>query len=206
MYRPGKILSSNGKTGFSLNLPAKNCNSTENCKAKCYMKSGHMALPINKKKQQFVSDYLLGNNIALLIYECMILQALRLNGCGDLLMGMVANILLLAKSCPNTIFYGMTRKIDIARAINNKLPNLSILVSVDGSSPNPVWDYEGKLCFGPRLSCDIVPNDKRIVTVFPYHCHGKLVKGIPTHKKDCPAIYHKVSGCMECGRCWKWKK
>lgn len=205
-YRPQKIVSSNNKTGFSINLPADHCNPTSICKAKCYMKSGHMALPINRKKQKYVSSYLLGTDISMLVWECSILRALRLNGCGDLLMAMIKNILLLAKSCPNTTFYGMTRKIDIARAINNKLPNLSILVSVDDSSPNSVWDYEGKICFGPRLACDTVPQDDRIVTVFPYHCHGKLVKGIPKNKKNCPAIYHKVSGCMECKRCWSWYK
>ena len=207
MYRPQKILSSNGKTGHSLNLPLDNCTPTPNCKKDCYARSGPMLLPASRKKQKFVSNYLLGNNISMLIWECSILLAVRLNGCGDLLMAMVANILLLAKSCPETKFYGMTRKIMIAIALNNKLPNLSILLSVDASSPVSVWDYPGKLCFGPRRAIDVVPdNDKRIITVFPYHCHGAVMKGMPHHKKDCGAVWHTIPGCMACKRCWSWKK
>jgi hypothetical protein len=205
-YRPGKLLSSNEKTGCSLNLPLDHCNPTPNCVKDCYARSGPMALPASKKKQLFVSNYLLGTDISMLIWECSILHAVRLNGSGDLLTGMIKNILKLAKSCPDTKFYGMTRKIEIATAINNKLPNLSLLVSVDSSSPDSVWDYPGKLCFGPRRITDIVPNDKRIVTVFPYHCHGSAIKGMPKHKKDCQAVWHKIPGCMACKRCWSWYK
>jgi hypothetical protein len=78
------------------------------------------------------------------------------------------------------------------------------MVSVDATSPKKTWDYQGKLCYGPRLAQDIVPEDDRIVTVFPRHFTGRVTKGITRHPKDCLAVWHDISGCSACGRCWKW--
>jgi hypothetical protein len=99
----------------------------------------------------------------------------------------------------------MTRKIEIAAAINKpQLPNLRILVTVDSSSPKKTWDYPGTLCYGPRHPNDTVPNDPRILTVFPAHYSGKTQKDMPQHPKDCPAVWHRVSGCAACTRCYTW--
>jgi hypothetical protein len=101
----------------------------------------------------------------------------------------------------------MTRKLEIAKALNKKLPNLKIMVSIDSSSPDAVKKYNGVLCWGPRLSTDKVPStDKRVRTIFPYHSHGKIVgvKDMPKDKRDCPAVRHTKDGCLSCGRCWSW--
>jgi hypothetical protein len=204
-YFPTTILSSNTKTGCSINLPiAGHCTPTKNCAACCYAKSGHTALPTNKRKQVWVSQYLKGPNISQLIQETRAHTAVRLSGTGDISLDHINNLLWLAQSCPNTMLWGMTRKLDVATELNGRLPNLKLLVSVDSSSPDSVWNYPGKLCFGPRLAGDKVPADRKIVTVFPYHFAGRVVNGIPRHKKDCKAVHHEISGCMSCGRCWKW--
>ena len=204
-YSPGTILSSNTKTGCSINLPiAGHCTPTKNCSRTCYAKCGHTALPSNKKKQVWVSHYLSGKNLSTLIKECKSRTAVRLSGTGDLLQTHTKNLIRLAKACPDTMFWGMTRKLDIAKAINNKLPNLKLMVSVDSSSPTSVWNYKGTLCFGPRLKDDKVPNNSKIKTVFPYHFAGKVIKGMPEHKKDCQAVYHRIDGCMSCKKCWTW--
>jgi hypothetical protein len=179
-YFPTTILSSNTKTGCSINLPIKgHCTPTKNCAACCYAKSGHTALPTNIRKQVWMSQYLKGPSIAQLILETKSRTAVRLSGTGDL-------------------------SLDVAAELNGRLPNLKLLVSVDSSSPDSVWNYPGTLCYGPRLAGDVVPRDKRIITVFPYHKGGRVINGVPNHKKDCPAVRHVVDGCMSCGRCWKW--
>ena len=204
-YRPGSILSTNTKTGCSINLPiAGHCCPTKNCARVCYAKSGHTALPTNKRKQVWVSDYLKGKDISELIQECLSRTAVRLSGTGDILKEHVPNLKKLAKACPATQFWGMTRKLEIAKALNNKLPNLKLMVSVDSSSPESVWKYNGALCFGPRLQGDKVPKDKRIKVIFPYHQSGHVVKGVPRDKKDCKAVLHEIPGCLNCGRCWSW--
>jgi len=208
-YSPIKIISDNGKTGCSINFPIKDhCRPTKLCFNSCYARSGSMAWSNTKKKQLYVSNYFAdpNNDMLQIIVESRVYTAVRLNGSGDMIPSHLKNILKLARTCPNTQFYGMTRKPEIASKLNNKLPNLKLLLTIDAETPKEIWkDYKGKLCFGPRRAKDKVPNDKRILIVFPYHCHGKVVKGVSTHKKDCLAVYHKISGCMECGRCWNWK-
>lgn len=205
MYHPTMILSENSKTGRSLNFPIKkHCKPTKNCSRTCYARRGRTSLQTSLKKQIWVSDYLKGSDISELIIEAKKWSAIRISGTGDLNLDHVPNIIKLAKACPNTQFWGMTRKPEIAISLNNKTPNLRILVSVDSSSPRSMWNYRGKLCYGPRLKSDQVPDDKRIVTVFPYHSSGKVVMGVPRHKKDCRAVYHEIKGCLNCRQCWKW--
>ena len=204
-YHPVQLLSENRKTCISINLPIKgHCTPTKQCAANCYGKSGHTVLPTNLKKQTFISNYLAKGDIDLLVYECQQYVSVRLNGVGDLNINHLPAILSLAEKCPQTIFWGMTRKIPIAKGINGKLPNLSILVTVDPTSPKSVWDYDGTLCFGPRRPEDSVPDDERIITIFPYHHIGRIVGNIPDDPRDCPAVRHRVKGCSECKRCWSW--
>ncbi len=204
-YRPCTFLSENTKTGASINLPIKgHCRPTKRCAEDCYAKSGHTILESNIKKQMFMSNYLLGKDITELVYECKRLTAVRLNGTGDLLIGHVPAIISLAKQCPHTSFWGMTRRISIAKVLNGLLPNLSLLVSVDTTSPKSVWRYGGLLCFGPRRPEDIVPDNDRIITVFPRHHAGRIIGNVPNDPKDCLAIRKKVKGCLECKRCWSW--
>lgn len=206
-YHPVQLLSNNKKTGVSINFPIKgHCRPTKRCAADCYGKSGHTILPCNIKKQNYLSQYIAEGNITLLTAECSRYLSVRLNGVGDLNPNHLPGLFSLAETCPQTIFWGMTRKVDIAYAINTRgLPNLSILLSVDVTSPKSVWKYNGAMCFGPRRPEDDIPDDPRIVTVFPRHHAGRVIMKVPNHPKDCPAVRHKVDGCIHCRRCWTAK-
>lgn len=204
-YRPGSILSSNTKTGVSLNLPIKgHCRPTKNCSRCCYAKSGHTTLPSSLRKQTWLSKYLAGKDISELIHESRLHTAVRISGTGDLSLEHIPNILLLAKSCPGTMFWGMTRKIEIAKALD-KVKNIKLMVSLDSSSPEETKKYKGAICWGPNLPGDKVPDRKNIITVFPYHRSGHVIKGVPRHPKDCLAVHHEIPGCLSCNRCWSWK-
>lgn len=202
---PQTILSKNSKCGHSINLPIKgHCRPTKACSFCCYARTGRTTLPESIAKQTWVSNYLTGNDLSRLIKECRKLNHVRLNGTGDLNKEHVPALLSLASLVPDTQFWGMTRKTDIAMAINGRLPNLKLLVSVDATSPPSAWNYPGKLCYGPRRPEDTVPDDPRIVTVFPRHFAGRVIKAVPHHPKDCQGVWHTISGCNECGRCWNW--
>jgi len=204
MYSPGTLLSKNLKTGTSLNLPlAGHCTPTKNCAFCCYGRIGRTRLPEATRKAAYVSEYLSGMDIARLVDECRQLTAVRLSGVGDLLPSHIPNILKLADACPHTMFWGMTRKLTIAYALQG-IKNIRLMVSVDATSPVSTWTYNGKLCYGPRLAQDTVPDDSRILTVFPRHFTGRVIKGIGRHPKDCLAVWHDISGCSACGRCWSW--
>lgn len=205
MYRPIQLLSKNKKTGVSIDLPiAGHCRPTRNCAHDCYAKQGHQSRPPAKRKQIYLSEYLAGPDQSGLIYECSAHTSVRISGSGDLLPCHVPNLINLAKTCHNTQFWGMTRKPEIAEAINNKLPNLRMLLTVDASSPKSVWSYQGAMCYGPRRPENQVPEDDRIKVVFPRHHGGRVIKGVPRHPKDCLSVWHELSGCHACGRCWKW--
>jgi hypothetical protein len=202
-----KILSENRKCGCSIDFPISgHCRPTKNCSKDCYAKFGFQALPNAKAKHIRTSQYLAsGKNLDTLVSEIgPNRKAVRLSGSGDLNLDHVPAILDLAKKLPQTQFWGMTRKTEIATALNGKLPNVHLLVSVDASSPKSTWAYPGRLCYGPRRPNDVIPDDPRIVTVFPQHIHGSVDETIPGNKKDCPAVRHMVDGCLSCGRCWKW--
>lgn len=209
MYEPNYILTKNKKCNASIDLPIEgHCRPTRICMHDCYARFGHQAMDNCVRKQQWLSKYLANpdrfGGLSRLAEECRPLRAVRLNGSGDLLPAHVPTLVRLAEICPETQFWGMTRKPGIARRINSRLPNLRILVSVDASSPASAWKYNGALCFGPRQPEDEVPEDPRIVTVFPRHHGGKVIKGMPHHPKDCQGVWHTISGCMACGRCWNW--
>ena len=206
MYSPIQILSNNKKCGRSLNLPISgHCRPTKACAFCCYARSGNTVRPGALKKASYVSKYLVGKDLGRLVDECSQLQHVRLNGTGDLLPEHVRSVLYIARRCSDTKFWGMTRKVEIAEALNGRLSNLNMLVTVDATSPASVWDYEGRMCYGTRRPGDVVPSDGRLVTVFPRHARGRVVNGVKHHPKDCLAVWHKISGCNVCGRCWSWK-
>ena len=207
-YQPEQILSENRKTAVSLDLPIRgHCRPTAICSFCCYAKAGPQAFPNATRKHDFISTYLAGNDIRQLIIEAKAHTAVRLSGSGDLNPQHLPNIIRLARACPQTMFWGMTRKPEIATALMKpRLPNLKMMVTVDSSSPESTWSYPGRLCFGPRRASDPVPRDARIVTVFPRHCTGRICGDVPKHKLDCPSVRHTITGgCLNCGRCWNWK-
>jgi hypothetical protein len=203
--KPEHLLSENRKCGASIDLPIQgHCTPTKHCNKDCYAHIGFQAFPNAKRKQTFISQYLTGPDISQLIKECRAHPSIRLNGSGDLNPSHLLNVIRLAKALPNVMFWGMTRKPPIARYLNGKAPNLKMLLSIDASTPESVWKtYKGPLCWGPRHAEDNIPDDPRIITVFPKHVTGK-VKDIPHHPKDCPAVRHTVDGCLSCNRCSNW--
>ncbi len=204
MYQPQQMLSNNRKTGCSINFPIKgHCRPTKNCKKDCYAKTGPIAFKNAKRKHDFMSTYMKSKNIKVLIAECKQRTIVRVSGSGDLLMDHVPNLLKLARKSPLTLFWGTTRKIEIAKALNNKIKNLKMLFSIDSTTLKKDLKYKGKMCFGPRHKNDKVPDSKQIITIFPYHCHGKIVGDQKKHPKDCPSI-RTHEGCFNCGRCWNW--
>lgn len=206
-YKPRKLISSNTKTEDpSLNLPiVGHCiNQTDICKSTCYAMKGTQAFSVAQLKAEYLSRYLLGTDLRQLIGECSVVKSIRLNGGGDLLPGHVPAILKLAKVCKETVFWGMSRNLEVLKDINGAgLKNLSLLYSIDASTKKEDWEfYDGGIVFGPKLSTDIVPVDDRIRTVFPVHKGGKTEKNVVKHHKDCKSVYDHNIKCSSCKRCW----
>lgn len=203
-YKPQTILSSNRKTVIpSLNLPRSNCSPSKLCRDHCYAKQGHMALPVAEKKQRWVSDYLLGDDLSQFIDECHMHSAVRLCGGGDLFPKQALNILKAAEVCKETLFWGFSRKPVIVTILNNQLPNVYMQLSVDHTTPVELWeDMECDISYGPRMQEDDVPEDTRIRVVFPYHVRGRVVNGVSHHRKDCHAVWDHNLHCYQCRRCY----
>jgi hypothetical protein len=114
----------------------------------------------------------------------------------------------LARECDETVFWGFSRNRKVVEQINGKLPNLSLIISIDATSPKGFVDgYDGPLAFGPRNPGDEVPDDDRIIVIFPTHHRGKPDKAIPVDGKDCPATRfthrsEKHGACNRCRRCY----
>ena len=70
---------------------------------------------------------------------------------GVLLLVHVPAVIKLAEACPDTTFWGFTRRREVAEATNGKHANLSLIVTFDATSPDgELQGYEGPLAFGPR--------------------------------------------------------
>lgn len=209
-YKPTRLLSHNTKTDDpSLNLPILgHClNKTERCETACYALTGPIAMSVSVLKQEYLSRYLRqANDLRQLIGECSVVKSVRLNGGGDLLPAHVPAIIKLAKACKETIFWGMSKNLDVLRLINTAgLPNLSLLLSVDGTTPKSIIEnYTGAFVWGPALPGDKIPfGDKRLKVVFPYHQGGKVRDpNMPKTHLDCRAITNKELHCNQCRRCW----
>lgn len=211
-YKPSKLLSCNSKTNDpSLNLPiVGHClNKTDNCSKNCYALTGPISLSLSVLKGEYLSRYLLQTDLRQLIGECSVVKSVRLNGGGDLLPGHVPAILKLAKVCKDTTFWGMSRNKEVLKAVNNSgLKNLSLLYSIDASTPPQLYkDYKNGLVWGPRLAGDEVPlNDPRLKVIFPMHQGGKIRdKEMPQTRLDCKAVVNKSLHCNMCRRCFTAK-
>lgn len=205
MYRPITILSGNRKTEFpSINLTRENCRPSSTCARLCYARYGHIAMAHAVKKQKWVSEYLQGDDLSNLVVECLPHRIVRWCGSGDILPQHVDGVLKLAEDCPQTIFIGFTRKHELLPELNNVLPNLDFLCSMDGTTPQKVWDsVDARIAFGPRLRDDDVPDDPRISVVFPARIPGaRVMKEVPRHPLDCPAGYDHSIHCITCEMCF----
>jgi len=200
------VLSSNHKTGVSLNLPVLNCRPTRRCARACYACEGLISWRPSIRKALVVDAALKKGEIEGLIWECRALQEVRLNGSGDMTPDHVPGILDLADSCPRTTFWGFTRSRRVAEAVNGQHANLSLILTIDATSPDrKLLGYTGPLAFGPRRPGDRVPRDPRIIIIFPEHHGGRTVPNVPKHAKDCPATrgMPRKNACRRCRRCWR---
>ncbi len=162
------ILSTNRKTAVSINLPVRNCKPTRRCAAACYACEGPIAWTNSVRKALAVDAALRKGEIEGLIWECRMLQGVRLCGSGDMTLDHVPAVLRLAEACPDTTFWGFTRRREVAEAVNGQQADLSLIVTFDATSPDrELQGYEGPLAFGPSTPRDKVPDDQRIIVVFP---------------------------------------
>jgi hypothetical protein len=206
LARAVPVLSTNHKTGISVNLPIMNCRPTPRCKAACYACEGPISWENSVRKALAVDAALRKGEIEGLIWECRRLQDVRLNGSGDLTPGHVPAVLRLAEACPETTFWGFSRCRLVAEAANSKLNNLSLILTFDATSPDrEMADCECPLAFGPRRPRDNVRDDRRIIVVFPEHHAGHTIPNVPLHPKDCPATrgFERRNACLRCQRCWR---
>ncbi len=208
---PLQFLSGNKKTGVSINLPLTNCRPSIRCAETCYAMEGFIAAG-NSIRRTLAVDRLFrtGEGMDRLIEECKQQDNVRLNGIGDFVTEHIVQLYRLAWACPDTIFWGFTRKQEIARMVNGtSYDNLSIILSWDASHrAGHVKGYKGPLAYGPVKPEDKIPDDPRIIVVFPEH-HGRGPTGnVEPHKKDCPAVRTtnpdlKYDACGRCRRCFK---
>lgn len=206
LTEPQEMLSGNSKTGVSLNLPVLNCRPSAKCAKSCYACTGPISFGNSIRKALVVDQKLKRGDIDRLAEECARRDNVRLCGSGDLTPEQVPHIIKLAQRCPGTVFWGFTRKVQIAKAINGRAKNLSVILSFDGSSRDQKFKgYRGRLAFGPRLPGDEVPKDRRLLVVFPEHIHGQTTKGVERHKLDCPTSRgaEHDNACEKCRRCWR---
>jgi len=206
LLMPVAMLSSNHKTGTSINLPVANCKPTRRCSAACYACVGPICWDNSIRKALAVDKALRTGELEGLIWECRRLQDVRLNGSGDMTLAHVPAILKLARACPKTTLWGFTRSREVAEGLNSKLENLSVIVTFDATSRDKqLVGYDGPLAFGPRRPRDKVPDDNRIIVVFPEHHIGHTIPGVPLHPKDCPATrgMKRKNACQRCQRCWR---
>ncbi len=190
-----RLLSTNKKTGAAINLPLMCCRPSARCAETCYAMEGFVSAPnVIKATLRMNHTLTTGSGLDQLIRECRLVPFIRLNGIGDLNEAHIANVIILA------------RKREIAEALNGKLKNLSIVLSWDVThSTAHVEGYEGPLAFGPIQAGDEVPDDDRIIVVFPEHHQHGPADDITPHQKDCPLQTRnheaKAGACEACGRC-----
>lgn len=209
--RHTKLLSGNKKTGVAINLPLRNCSPSKRCAETCYAMEGFVAAPHVIKATLRMNHVLLtGEHLDKLVAECKKEPDVRLLGIGDFHIAHLHQVVQLAKACPETVFWGFTRKRSIAEALNHELQNLSIVLSWDCThhAHSHVAGYEGPLAYGPIQAGEEVPNDERIIVVFPEHHQSHPDRKIQPHEKDCPATRIpafreglKHGACQRCGRC-----
>ena len=211
--RRSRLLSGSKKTGAAINLPLRNCSPSKRCAETCYAMEGFVAAPhVIKATMRMDHILLTGEHLDKLAAECRKEPDVCLLGIGDFHMTHVPQVVQLAKACPDTVFWGFTRKRAITEALNHELPNLSIVLSWDAThhAHSHVGGYEGPLSYGPIQAGEEVPDDPRIIVVFPEHHQSHPDPKIKLHPKDCPATRIptfqerlKYDACRRCGRCLK---
>ena len=90
-----------------LNLPVRNCKPTRRCAAACYACEGPIAWKNSIRKALAVDAALRKGEIEGLVWECRMLQGVRLCGSGDLTLDHVPAVIGLAEASPGHDILGL---------------------------------------------------------------------------------------------------
>lgn len=225
---PFLFLSHNDKTGLSINLPiVGTCRPTRACRSYCYGLGGPIAFPFAIRRERQNLDRLVVLESAPLqdvereadFLAFRVQQAeqdfLRINGVGDLVLGMVRLLPVVADRHGWLHLWVSTRRLDMVELLPVK-QNLHIMLSCDRTTPCSQMDRMRQLIVerGPTYYLAYVsmgPDDRApddVTIVFNYHAGG-----IRTDSGDPRACGATVPGgdahkgaCAPCGRCWSLQK
>lgn len=222
------FLSDNSKTGLSINVSiAKSCRPTPACMTYCYGLESRirMSAALRKQVDNFNRFDYLGKtserNVyreALgLAYEVQAQQDfLRFFGVGDLQLGSVRFINVMAIEVPELTLWVSTRKFDLAAKLLH-LPNLHVMLSLDHTTKeafrNQAFNLVGER--GPEfftawVQTDDTPPPPWATVVFAEHHIGKRAEFTEVDPRTCPATatggMDHNSACEKCRFCFTSEK
>ena len=207
------FISGNMKTGYSLNFPISNCRPTTTCSQNCYACSGPIAFKNSILKALSIEQQL-GQDLPLAVRETakeikrLKLDNLRYSGGGDLSDSGVEYIKQLANALPEVIFWGFTRKVDVAeQLINSNKLNIKVIFSLDKTTPSSILTKVANLKLNTSWLYDDSnnPPPRDVYVTFANHANGRLDKTLTKLAGECPAIHDHSVHCDECRHCFNFQ-
>lgn len=211
-----RILSTNNKTGYSVNLPiAQTCDPSSVCRRVCYACDGWFVKSVVQRKALAVLRWFQATPTALavatLARECdrAGLAYLRWNGSGDLVRSTVAVINAMAARHPGITHVVYSRKPYLIGLLAER-PNIVVNVSLDASSldlPAQITRRGVRYTYLRETAADIPPawsETLPIEVVFPVVERG--LAAIPHDPRDCAADSGRMpldGACARCLRCYR---
>jgi hypothetical protein len=213
--RTKDYISGNSKTGHSLNFPIINCRPTKKCSENCYACSGPISFKYSLLKALSIEESI-KTNLSFAVEKTvgeirkLGLTNLRYSGSGDLTEDGVKYIDSLSTECPDVIFWGFTRKLEIVEGLLSlNKGNVKVIFSCDDSTL--LKDIVQAKQLGVKLSWlytdkaqTMFSNHQDVLVVFANHKNGKLDESLPKVAKECPAVRDHSIGCNECQRCFNF--
>jgi hypothetical protein len=133
------------------------------------------------------------------------LADVRYSGGGELSSHGILLISKLSELLPDVIFWGFTRRIEIAEKLEELRPNVKFIFSLDSSTPksvlNAMKDKGWKTSWLYESNQDEIPENVHVI--FRNHKHGKVDDSLINKKAECPAIINSSLKCKDCGHCFK---
>jgi len=205
-------ISSNTKTGHSLNFPILNCTPTKICASSCYACLGPTSWKASLLKALAIENTL-QSNMGYALTETvgeikkLSLTELRYSGGGDLSDHGVNYIIELAALCPDVIFWGFTRKIRVAEKLaSSGKSNIKVIYSLDAKTSLAailkIKELGIKTSWLYNDQANIIPKDIHIV--FVNHVHGSPDPSLKEVNNECPAIRKHQVTCFNCKKCFNF--
>ena len=197
------ILSSNPKTGFSLNLPVLNCQPTQACAQNCYACQGPSTFCCAIEKAVAVDRWIRTNpRWAAQKTACEAGQTLlRLNGSGDITPAHLPYVRALLRN--GVRLFGFTKRRDTWTAFSAL--GIQLMFSIDVTMDRRRLTWALRTVPRVRLAYCRRPGDPdwsdRVGVTFPEHGpYTNSTDKIPGSETDCPAVrLHTL--CKDCLRC-----